>query len=102
MVISKAAEDKFSIFYSVGQSIRGITKKGKDFFRLDTSHADYISCLHVKDQNLWSASEYILNCYESAGNRIVDKYYYICDDKINDLIIAPVAGQMVMNPILAC
>lgn len=32
----------------------------------------------------------------------MDKYFYICDDKINDLIVAPVAGQMVMNPIIAC
>lgn len=24
------------------------------------------------------------------------------EDKINDLIVAPVAGQMVFNPILAC
>lgn len=43
-----------------------------------------------------------MNCYESSGSKIVDKYFYICDDKINDLIVAPVAGQMVMNPIIAC
>lgn len=102
VVISKASEDKFSIFYSVGQSIKGVTKKGKEFFKLDTSHAEAISSLHVANQNLWSGGEYILNCYESAGAKIIDKYYYICDDKINDLIVAPVAGQMVSNPIMAC
>ena len=59
--------------------------------------------MHVQHQNLWSAGEYILNCYESgAAGKILDKYYYICDDKINDLIVAPVAGQMVLNPIMAC
>ena len=42
VVVSIAAEDKFSIFYSVGQSIKGVTKKGKEFFKLDTSHAEMI------------------------------------------------------------
>lgn len=43
-----------------------------------------------------------MNCYESVNNKIVDKYFYICEDKINDMAIAAVAGQMVFNPILAC
>lgn len=93
VVVSITNEEKFSIFYSVGQSIKGITKKGKDFFKLDTSHTEVITSLHVQQQNLWSAGEYILNCYESgAAGKILDKYYFICDDKINDLIVAPVAG----------
>jgi Bardet-Biedl syndrome 7 protein len=92
VVISITSEDKFSIFYSVGQSIKGVTKKGKEFFKLDTSHAEAISLLHVQSQNLWSAGEYILNCYESAGGKIVDKYFFINEDRINDLIVAPVAG----------
>ena len=56
----------------------------------------------MKDQNLWSAGEYFLNCYSSANNKIINTYYYVSEDKINDLIVAPVAGQMVLNPILAC
>ena len=103
VVISKAGEDKFYIFYCVGQSIKGITKKGKDFFTLETSHTEVISSLHVQGQTLWSAGEYILNCYESSADNVMkDKYYYICDDKINDLVVASVAGQMVLNPIMAC
>lgn len=102
MFISVTGEDKFSIFFSIGQSIKGVTKKGKEFFKLDASHAEQINSLHVASTSLWSAGEYILNCYESADNKIKDKYYYICDDKINDMILAPVAGQMVLNPILGC
>jgi hypothetical protein len=56
----------------------------------------------VQTQNLWSAGEYILNCYESVNNKIVDKYFFICEDKINDMVIATVSGQMVSNPVLAC
>ena len=47
VVISVADADKFSIFYSVGQSIKGITKKGKEFFKLDAQSAEAISSLHV-------------------------------------------------------
>ena len=79
-----------------------MTKKGKEFFKLDAQSAEAIASLHVQGQSLWSAGEYILNCYESSANKIKDKYYFICEDKINDLIVAPVQGQMVMNPIMAC
>jgi len=54
-VVSIASEEKFSVFYSVGQCIKGVTKKGKEFFKLDTSHAEAITSLHVAGQNLWSA-----------------------------------------------
>lgn len=92
VVLSIASEDKFSIFYSIGQSIKGVTKKGKEFFKLDTTHAEVIKSVHVAGTNLWSAGDYILNCYESAANQIKDKYYFICEDKINDLVLAPVGG----------
>ena len=101
-VVISGIPSKYSIFYAAGQSIRGVTKKGKEFFKLDTSHTEVIKSLHVQSQNLWSAGEYIMNCYESVNNKIIDKYFYICEDKINDMAIAAVAGQMVFNPILAC
>lgn len=44
-----------------------------------------------------------MNCYESKdNNKISDKFFYICEDKINDMVVAPVVGQMVLNPIIAC
>jgi len=35
------------MFFAAGQSIRGVTKKGKEFFKLDTSHTEIIKSLHV-------------------------------------------------------
>ena len=90
------------MFFAAGQSIRGVTKKGKEFFKLDTTHTEAIKSLHVNGQNLWSAGDYILNCYESVDMKITDKYFFICEDKINDFVVAPVSGQMVFNTILAC
>jgi len=90
------------VFYAAGQSIRGVTKKGKEFFKLDTTHTEAIKSLHVQGTFLWSAGDYILNCYESVDGKIVDKYFYICDDMINDMVVAPVTGQLVLNCIIAC
>ena len=55
-----------------------------------------------KNMYLSAAGEYFLNCYSSANNKIINTYYYVCEDKINDLIVAPVAGQMVLNAIIGC
>lgn len=101
MVISGTAQ-KFSVFFACGQTIKGLTKKGKEFFKIETSHTETIKSLHVSGQNLWSAGEYILNCYESVSNKILDKYFYICEDRINDMIVTSVSGQMVLNPVIAC
>lgn len=46
-VVISGIPSKFSIFYAAGQSIKGVTKKGKDFFKLDTSHTEVIRSLHV-------------------------------------------------------
>ena len=51
---------------------------------------------------MWSSSEYSLYCYESAGDKIVDKYYYVCDDRINDFVVAPVVNSSASNAVLAC
>lgn len=47
-VVISGNADKYSLFYVAGQSIRGVTKKGKEFFKLDTSHTEAIKSLHVQ------------------------------------------------------
>jgi hypothetical protein len=80
-VISGTA-DKASVFVASGSQICGFTKRGKDFFKLDSSHTDAILHLHVQAQELWSTGKHTLNCYVSTENRIVDKYYYVAEDFI--------------------
>jgi hypothetical protein len=43
-----------------------------------------------------------MNCYESVDGKIMDRCFFVCEDKINDLVIASVSGQMVFNTVLAC
>ena len=38
----------------------------------------------------------------SEDNRIKDKFTYCSDDKINDMVVASVAGKGQMNAIVAC
>ena len=54
--------------------------------------------------NLWSAGAYTLNCYASKDNSISDKYYFLCDDVINDMIVTSIhpASQPGSVVVLAC
>jgi len=62
--------------------------------------------LHVLGTNLWSAGTYTLNCYASKNNAIADKYFFVCDDKINEMIVhygdLAQTGQVDPYVILAC
>ena len=82
-VVISGSNDKAAVFCAIGSQIKGVTKRGKDFFKLDTSHTERILHLHVLGANLWSAGTYTLNCYASSNNTITDKYFFVCDDKIN-------------------
>jgi hypothetical protein len=64
-VIVSGEGEKASIFVSQGTQIRGVSRKGKEFFTIDTSHAEAISQLYVKGANLWSAGKSTLTCYSS-------------------------------------
>ena len=86
-VVISGTADKSSVFFAVGVQIRGMTRKGKEFFKLDTSHTETIAQLHVQGMNLWSAGTYTLNCYASQNNTISDKYYFVCEDVINEMIV---------------
>ena len=56
--------------------------------------------------NLWSAGDYTLNCYASVNNAIADKYFVVCDDKINQMIVEfsdlVNAGRVDPYVLLAC
>lgn len=83
-------------------SLRYDSGIGKEFFKLDTSHTEAIKQLNVTGNSLFSAGEYILNCYESGGSGIADKFFYTSKDKINDLRIMPVLSSTALNPVIGC
>lgn len=101
-VIHSGGGGKYNIFASSGQTIRGINKKGKEFFRFDTNHTETIKNLSVIGTELWSSGDFVLQNYQSTGEGIKDKFYYVSEDKMNDLMVANVTGDLINNSILAC
>ncbi|CAI2359386.1 unnamed protein product [Moneuplotes crassus] len=93
---------KINSFCASGHSIRGINKKGKEFFKFDTNHTEDIQNLYVDGSNLWSSGDYILNSYKGTKSGIEDNFYYLSDDKIYDMLVANVSGSLVFNSVLAC
>ena len=101
-ITTSGTNGKYNVFASAGQSISGINKKGKEFFRFDTNHTEVIKNLTVKGTQLWSCGDFILNSYVSGKDGIQDQFFYISQDKINDLQVPNVQGDHVSNCVLAC
>ena len=100
VLISRA--EKPSLFIASGSTIRGFTVKGKEFFKLDTSHTDAISFVQVMGSDLWSTGTNTLNCYASQGGKIVDNYFYLSDEKITKMDVCEIQGAKGYSPVLAC
>lgn len=101
-LIHTGGNGKYNLFAASGQTIRGVNKKGKEFFKFETNHTETINHLTVQGTELWSCGDFILNNYGSGKDGIQDKFYYICEDKINDMMVQHVGGEMINNTILAC
>lgn len=41
----------------------------------------------MQSTNLWSAGKSTLTCYSSQNASVVDKFFYICEEEINDMLI---------------
>eukprot|EP00741_Cyanophora_paradoxa_P006490 tig00001003_g6283.t1 len=84
-----ARGDKTKIFTSSGSTIRGVTKKGKEFFKFQTNLTETINSLYVEDVNIWTAGEFVYNVFVDCN----DKNYYMAGDRINDMIVDVVSGD---------
>eukprot|EP00802_Teleaulax_amphioxeia_P005221 Tamp_05225.p1 GENE.Tamp_05225~~Tamp_05225.p1 ORF type:complete len:853 (-),score=257.60 Tamp_05225:475-2967(-) len=98
LMIGGPADKKDRIFFSSAQTIRGVTRKGKEFFRFATDGAEVLRGLHVDDTKIWTSGEYMFNYYIDTK----DAGYYMSRDRINDLLIQPVINKVDHNAILAC
>lgn len=41
-VVVSGSQEKAAVFAAIGSQIKGVTKRGKEFFKLDTSHTEQI------------------------------------------------------------
>mmetsp|Transcript_628 Transcript_628/g.2088 ORF Transcript_628/g.2088 Transcript_628/m.2088 type:complete len:729 (-) Transcript_628:128-2314(-) len=85
------------IFYSADQTVQGVNKKGKEFFRFNTNLTEKIRCLQAHEATLWTSGEYVWNQFDDAK----DTHFYMAGDRVNDFTCAPVTSAD-HNAILAC
>lgn len=86
------------VFATQGSHIVGVTKKGKEFFKLTSSLSETMHHLAVDGTKIFTGCEYIFNLYDDGR----DAAFYMCHDRINALTIAPLYGSTDMNTILGC
>ena len=93
---AKGQEDK--IFVASGTTVRGVNKKGKEFFKFSSNLTEPIRHVHVDHTNIWATGEYVSNHYVDC----VDSHFFASNDKIAHAALAPVVLEGEKNPILAC
>lgn len=91
--IDGASKEK--IFVASGAEIRGYNKKGKQFLGFNTNLTESIQSMYVNGPNLLLCGNYIYNHYQDCK----DQNYFLCSDKISDIISLPAKG---ITPVLAC
>mmetsp|Transcript_16480 Transcript_16480/g.15800 ORF Transcript_16480/g.15800 Transcript_16480/m.15800 type:complete len:748 (+) Transcript_16480:77-2320(+) len=86
------------IFAAHSQRILGLTKKGKEFFKLTSSLTENIRNIAVEDTKIWTGCEFIYNLYDNGQ----DAAFYMSRDQINALSIEHISRETDYDVILAC
>lgn len=89
---------RLQIFACHGQSILGVTKKGKEFFKLTSSLTESINNIFVEEANIWTSCEYIYNAYDNGA----DVGFFMCHDQIHSMLMEHVTKQTEYSAILGC
>uniref|UniRef100_A0A915IC27 Bardet-Biedl syndrome 7 n=1 Tax=Romanomermis culicivorax TaxID=13658 RepID=A0A915IC27_ROMCU len=90
------------IFIACGSMVKGYSKKGKQFFAFETNSTEPIYNMYVYGVDVFLCGSYSMTHYRDCH----EVNYYLCGDRINDLICLPVLeGGWVgrpLTPVLAC
>lgn len=70
------------IFFSAKNEVKGYKKSGRNFYNISTFMTEPILSLYINDNQLHLAGEHVYSHY--IANK--EQPYYICSDRINDLI----------------
>ena len=92
----KGQEDK--IFVASGATVRGVNKKGKEFFKFSTNLTERIEDVRVDGVDMWATGEYFSNQFSDCA----DAHFFASNERIADARVAPVVLANEKNPILAC
>ena len=78
-------KDQDKIFVACGQTIKGITKKGKEFFKFGANLTEDVRSMAVinKDAKIFTGGDFLFNEFVDCK----DSHYCLMPDKINDLTL---------------
>ncbi|MFH4976443.1 hypothetical protein AB6A40_003152 [Gnathostoma spinigerum] len=95
-----SAQDK--IFIAAGNTVKGYSKKGKQFFSFETNMTEPVSTMYIYGVDMFLCGLHSFNHYHDCA----EASYYLCNDNINDVLCLPlVEGSWVgrgITPVLAC
>ena len=74
--------EKDHIYVGYGHAIKAFQKKGKEFFKFNTSLNEDITSLVVEDEEIWTAGDYLYHTFE----KVQDANFYMASDRINHMI----------------
>lgn len=94
--LGKGKNQRDRIFVAEEHSVRGLNKKGREFFSFQTNLTEDISHLGVQETEVWVFGEYVHNSFEDSK----EKNFYIAPDRINDSELVLVGKSYA--PVLAC
>ena len=87
------------IFFTSGDRVTGVSKKGKPFFVFDSGVAEALTCLRISTPYFFTAGEFTITSFQEATER----GFLIAPDKVNDLqLIAKDAAAGVFDVFVAC
>ena len=89
----KGQEDK--IFVASGATVRGVNKKGKEFFKFSTNLTERIEDVRVDGVDMWATGEYFSNQFSDCA----DAHFFASNERIADARVAPVVLASEKNPI---
>ena len=76
----------------------GISKKGRDFFRLTSSLTETINNVFVDETKIWTGCEYIYNSYENG----TDMSFYMAHDQIHSMFMDYITRDTIYDAVLGC
>ncbi len=95
----KFGTDYDRIFAASVSQITGYSKKGKQFYNFDTGMTEPIKSMAIQGDHLCVSGSYVYNLFKDS----TELAYYLCSDKINDLIVLPQETETSkLVPVLAC
>lgn len=89
---------KDKVFVAMAQQIKGVSKKGKEFFSFNSNLTETITSLFVEELKIWTCGEYVYNLFDNG----TDTHFFMSPDRINDLVCSHISRDTEYDALLAC